>query len=62
MSSAEDGISMGDQNGRGDEPNSWQVAKALISNIRDVTHRAETDSLLFIAIIVGFLIVRGSGA
>jgi len=53
---------MGDQNSRGNEPSSWQVAEALISNIRDVTRRAETDSLLFVGIIVGFLIARGSAA
>jgi hypothetical protein len=52
---------MDDQNGHGDKPSSWQVA-ALISNVRDVTRRAETDSLLFVAIIVGFLITRSAGA
>jgi len=48
--------------GRGDEPSSWQVAEALSSNIRDISRRAEIDSLLFIAVIIGFLIVRGTGA
>jgi hypothetical protein len=48
--------------GRGDEPSSWQVAEALSSNIRDISRRAEIDSLLFIAAIIGFLIVRGTGA
>jgi len=48
--------------GRGDEPSSWQVAEALISNIRDITRRAEADSLLFVATIIGFLVVRGTGA
>lgn len=53
---------MDNQNDRGDEPSSWQVAEALISNIRDVTRRAETDSLLFMAIIIGFIVVRSSAA
>jgi hypothetical protein len=53
---------MDDQNGHGENPSSWQVAEALISNVRDITRRAETDSLLFVAIIVGFLITRGAGA
>jgi hypothetical protein len=53
---------MGDKNGRDDAPNSWQVAESLNANIRDVTRRAETDSLFFVAIIVGFLIVRDSAA
>ncbi len=53
---------MDDQKNRSGEPSSWQVAEALISNIRDATRRAETDSLLFVAITVGFLIVRSSNA
>lgn len=43
------------------EPSAWQLAEALIANIRDVTRRAEGDSLLFIATAVGFLVVRSSG-
>lgn len=53
---------MDDRNGRGEEPSSWQIAEALIVNIRDISRRAEADSLLFIATIVGFLVARGAGA
>lgn len=53
---------MNEGTGRGDELSSWQVAEALILNIRDVTRRAEVDSLLFIATIIGFLVVKGGGA
>ena len=53
---------MADQNGRSDEPSSWQVAEALILNLRDIIRRAETDSLLFVGIILGFLITRSSAA
>lgn len=53
---------MVDQDGRSDEPSPWQVAEALILNLRDIIRRAETDSLLFVGIIFGFLITRSSAA
>ena len=53
---------MDERTGRSDEPSQWQVAEALILNIRDVARRAEVDSLLFVSAILGFLIVRGTGA
>ena len=52
---------MDDQSDCSDKPSSWQVAEALIVNVRDISRRAETDSLLFVAIIVGFLIARSAG-
>lgn len=44
------------------QPSAWQVAEAIIANIREIQRRAESDSLFFVATIAGFLVVRGSGA
>lgn len=46
----------------GDEPTKWQIVTAVIDNIRTVQHRAEVDSIRLIAVVVGFLVVRSSGA
>lgn len=44
------------------EPSQWQVARAVMQNIREAQGRAEGDSLRFIALIAAFLVIRGSAA
>lgn len=44
------------------EPSHWQVAQALMANIRELQRRAETDSIRFGLLAAGFLVVRGSAA
>lgn len=43
-----------------DEPTKWQIATAVMDNICAAQHRAEVDSIRFIVIVAGFLVVRGS--
>jgi hypothetical protein len=44
------------------EPSQWQIAVAVMENIREVQRRADSDSLRYIGLVAGFLVIRGSGA
>jgi len=44
------------------EPSQWQIALAVMGNIREVQRRADSDSLRYIGLVAAFLVIRGSGA
>jgi hypothetical protein len=44
------------------EPRQWQIALAVMENIREVQRRADSDSLRYIGLVAAFLVIRGSGA
>jgi|Tabmets5t2r1_1033131.scaffolds.fasta_scaffold28361_2 hypothetical protein len=44
------------------EPSQWQIALAVMENIREVQRRADSDSLRYIGLVAAFLVIRGSGA
>lgn len=43
-------------------PDVWDVANALMANVREAQNRAESDTLRFVVVAVAFLIVRASAA
>jgi hypothetical protein len=43
------------------EPSQWQIALAVMENIREVQRRADSDSLRYIGLVAAFLVIRGQG-